>query len=213
MDADGLPLVGPGVDYTKVECINQKRMVAFLNHFVSHTAGFLNRFSCVCEEKLEHLSHRMQQLEITMSLLEAKISSIPGLENVTAASSSTSGPTPTTSDGAGATAPPPAPSVPTSAEPPAEQPTGDNAPPPPQPEPVASNPVSQDPRFVKYFKMVKMGVPESAVKMKMSAEGLNPDLLDDPDAPAPAGGADNNDDDDDFSDSSDNQSDDSDDFD
>jgi hypothetical protein len=35
----------------------------------------------------------------------------------------------------------------------------------------------------------------------------------DPDAPAPAGGADNNDDDDDFSDSSDNQSDDSDDFD
>lgn len=29
------------------------------------------------------------------------------------------------------------------------------------------------------------GVPPPAVKMKMSAEGLNPDLLDTPDAPAP----------------------------
>ncbi|XP_045198149.2 WASH complex subunit 3-like [Mercenaria mercenaria] len=213
MDADGLPLVGPGVDYTKVESISQKRLVAFLNHFVSHTAGFLNRFSCVCEEKLEQLSHRMQQLEITMNLLEAKISSIPGLENVTAASGATSAPQTSTSDAGGAPAPPAAPAAPPTTEAPAEQPTADSAaPPPPAEEPKPSNPVSKDPRYMKYFKMVQVGVPEHAVKMKMSAEGLNPDLLDTPDAPAPASGA-NDDDDDDFSDSSNNQSDDSDDFD
>lgn len=57
----------------QVEAFNQKRLIAFVNHFVSNTAGFLNKFSCVCEEKLEQLSHRMQQLEITMSLLEAKV--------------------------------------------------------------------------------------------------------------------------------------------
>lgn len=57
----------------QVEAINQKRLIAFVNSFVSNTAGFLNRFSCVCEEKLENMSHRMQQLEITMSLLEAKV--------------------------------------------------------------------------------------------------------------------------------------------
>ena len=60
--------------YFQVESISQKRTIAFLNHFVSHTAAFLNRFSCVCEEKLEHMSNRLQQLEITMNLLDAKVS-------------------------------------------------------------------------------------------------------------------------------------------
>lgn len=36
------------------------------------------------------------------------------------------------------------------------------------------------------------GVPPPAIKMKMSAEGLNPDYLDTPDAPAPAGRQTNN---------------------
>lgn len=203
MDSDGLPLVGPGVDYTKVESINQKRLIAFLNHFVSHTAGFLNRFSCVCEEKLEKLSHRMQQLEITMNLLDAKISSIPGLENVTAPSGASSGAQ--TTEPAGA---PPAPPPPGAPAPPAAESAA--PPPPPVEEEKPSNPVSKDPRYMKYFKMVQVGVPEQVVKMKMSAEGVNPDILDNPDAPAPAAGASKKDDDDDFSDSSNNQSDDSD---
>lgn len=206
MDADGLPLVGPGIDYTKVESINQKRLIAFLNHFVSHTGGFLNRFSCVCEEKLEKLSHRIQQLEITLNLLEAKISSIPGLENVTAASGASGASQTTPTDtGGGATAPPPAGAP--------AQPSADSAaapPPPPAEEAKPANPISKDPRFMKYFKMVQVGVPEQVVKMKMSAEGFNPDLLDDPDAPAPAGGASKDEDDDDFSDSSNSDSDDSD---
>lgn len=57
----------------QVEAIQQKRIVAFLNHFVTHTAKFLNRFSSVCEEKLEHMSNRIQELEISMNLLEAKV--------------------------------------------------------------------------------------------------------------------------------------------
>ncbi|KAK7492006.1 hypothetical protein BaRGS_00016670 [Batillaria attramentaria] len=141
MDADGLPLVGPGIDYTKVEAINQKRTIAFINHFITHTSRFLNRFSCVCEEKLENLHTRIQQLEISLSLLEAKLSSVPGLENA------------------------------------AE---------PPPPEAPAATPVSKDPRYMRYFKMVQVGVPPQAVKGKMAAEGLDPDLLDNPDAPAPA---------------------------
>jgi WASH complex subunit CCDC53 len=49
--------------------------------------------------------------------------------------------------------------------------------------------VKDDARFSKYFKMLNMGVPKAAVKMKMGAEGLDPDVLDlDPEAPAPAGG-------------------------
>ena len=30
--------------------INHKRTLAFLNHFITHSVRFLNRFSCVCEE-------------------------------------------------------------------------------------------------------------------------------------------------------------------
>lgn len=46
----------------------------------------------------------------------------------------------------------------------------------PAPEPIAT-PISQDPRFAQYFKMLKLGVPEPAVRMKMSNEGLDPSLL------------------------------------
>ncbi|NXS28530.1 WASC3 protein, partial [Pomatostomus ruficeps] len=82
MDEDGLPIVGSGIDLTKVPAIQQKRTVAFLNQFVVHTVQFLNRFSTVCEEKLLALSLRIQQIETTLNILDAKLSSIPGLEDV-----------------------------------------------------------------------------------------------------------------------------------
>jgi len=49
-------------------------MLAFLNHFIVHTTSFLNRFSVICEEKLEDLLVRLQRLETTVCLLEAKVS-------------------------------------------------------------------------------------------------------------------------------------------
>ncbi|XP_022293437.2 WASH complex subunit 3-like [Crassostrea virginica] len=181
MDADGLPLVGSGVDYAKVEAIQQKRTIAFINHYINHTASFLNRFSCVCEEKLERLSNRIQNLEITLSLLETKLSSIPGLDNVTAPTSSVAAAPAATTD---ATAPPSGAPPPPAAGPP--PPSQEEAPPPPPPEEEApSNPVSKDPRYARFFKMLQVGVPEPAVKNKMRAEGLDPSLLDNPDAPAP----------------------------
>ncbi|KAL3883424.1 hypothetical protein ACJMK2_029689 [Sinanodonta woodiana] len=195
MDADGLPLVGPGVNYTKVEALNQKRIIAFLNHFITHSASFLNRFSCVCEEKLEHLSSRLQQLEITMNILEAKLASIPGLEGVTAPSSSSapvvvsSSTSSSTAPQSGPPPPPPASPVPMQIEKPAQEKVE-----------TPQNPVSKDPRYMRFFKMLQVGVPETAVKLKMSAEGLDPNLLNNPDAPAPA--ADETKDDDENSDSS-----------
>lgn len=57
----------------QVEPIAQKRMLAFLNHFIIHTVGFLNRFSVACEEKLENLTVRIQRLETTVTILETKV--------------------------------------------------------------------------------------------------------------------------------------------
>ena len=54
--------------------------------------------------------------------------------------------------------------------------------------------VSEDERFTKYFKMLKMGVPMQAVKNKMKAEGLDDSVLDNPDAPLDSSNSPNNDD-------------------
>ncbi|XP_029902168.1 WASH complex subunit 3 [Myripristis murdjan] len=186
MDEDGLPIVGSGVDLTKVPAIQQRRVVAYLNQFIVHTVRFLNRFSTVCEEKLSNISLRIQQIETTLSILEAKLSSIPGLEDVTVdaagqrQSAEANGPTAgqRQTDGASAGQLPP----PQSSE---------NVPEAPQQKAQAAAEnvmtVAKDPRYARYLKMAHVGVPAMAIKNKMVMEGLDPNLLDTPDAPVPDG--------------------------
>ncbi|KAH8067384.1 hypothetical protein JL720_12423 [Aureococcus anophagefferens] len=51
-------------------------------------------------------------------------------------------------------------------------------------------PVGEDPKYAKYFKMLKMHLPRGAVEQKMIAEGMDPKVLDlDPTKPAPAAAA------------------------
>ncbi|KAL4093817.1 hypothetical protein PRIC1_011247 [Phytophthora ramorum] len=45
--------------------------------------------------------------------------------------------------------------------------------------------VKDDEQYAKFFKLLKMGMPAEQIKLKMTAGGLNPDLLDTPDAPMP----------------------------
>ncbi|GMT14431.1 hypothetical protein PFISCL1PPCAC_5728 [Pristionchus fissidentatus] len=42
--------------------------------------------------------------------------------------------------------------------------------------------MKDDPRYSKYFKMVKMGIQEEAVRLKMSSEGVDPSILNNPNA-------------------------------
>uniref|UniRef100_A0A3B5M494 WASH complex subunit 3 n=1 Tax=Xiphophorus couchianus TaxID=32473 RepID=A0A3B5M494_9TELE len=171
MDEDGLPIVGSGVDLTKVPAIQQRRVVAHLNQFVVHTVRFLNRFSTVCEEKLSNISLRIQQIETTLCILEAKLSSIPGLEEVTV-------------DGLNQQQ-----SVQSNGPVSASQNQSDAAPAPEKAEVVPENvmTVAKDQRYARYLKMVQVGVPPMAIRNKMLMEGLDPNLLDTPDAPVPDG--------------------------
>ncbi|XP_074758071.1 WASH complex subunit 3 isoform X4 [Athene noctua] len=178
MDEDGLPIVGSGIDLTKVPAIQQKRTVAFLNQFVVHTVQFLNRFSTVCEEKLSALSLRIQQIETTLNILDAKLSSIPGLEDVKFEVSSANMNSVTNGPVTQATA---------------DQQTNNMCEEGLQKmEVVTENirTVAKDPRYARYLKMVQVGVPVMAIRNKMIFEGLNPDLLETPDAPVPAWGDD-----------------------
>ncbi|KAM4523794.1 WASH complex subunit 3 [Fundulus diaphanus] len=191
MDEDGLPIVGSGVDLTKVPAIQQRRVVAHLNQFVVHTVRFLNRFSAVCEEKLSNISLRIQQIETTLCILEAKLSSIPGLEDVTVdglnqqQSVQTNGPvTASQNQPAGVTAGEAPPSQP-------DQGSPEAAPAQEKAEAVSENimTVAKDARYARYLKMVQVGVPVMAIRNKMILEGLDPNLLDTPDAPVPDGAA------------------------
>ncbi|KAJ8031809.1 WASH complex subunit 3 [Holothuria leucospilota] len=180
-------------------------MLAFLNHFIIHTTRFLNKFSCVCEQKLLDLNQRIQKLEVTMNILEAKVlytvsfvlfhhlratvasiinpsvvasvlgymgillASIPGLENVTVEQTSAS-------QGAESNLP-----QVTAGEGQEQKPSEEEA----APEAPPTMTVSQDPRYMKYFKMINMGVPIEPLRNKVLMDGLDPDLLLTPDAPAP----------------------------
>nr|XP_056701893.1 WASH complex subunit 3 isoform X1 [Euleptes europaea] len=189
MDEDGLPLVGSGIDLTKVPAIQQKRTVAFLNQFVVHTVQFLNRFSTVCEEKLLALSLRIQQIETLLNILDAKLSSIPGLEDVkcevanTSVNSVMNGPIPQASTDPQST------NVSPQSEQGSVHETGQL-----KSEGTAENvtTVAKDPRYARYLKMVQVGVPVMAIRNKMVSEGLNPDLLETPDAAVPAWGGEAN---------------------
>ena len=174
MDSDGLPLVGPGVDLAKVNAIHQKRLVAFINHFLTNSVEHLNRFSSVCEEKLTAINTKIQRLENVLNILETKINSIPGLENVNVTSSTV---------------------VVTE-----EKPLENETPPPVLNgeevstdtssmqgevsvcETSASNEIrnADHPVYKPYFKMQSMGVPDMAVKQKMTMAGIDPSVLDNP---------------------------------
>ncbi|XP_013914339.1 PREDICTED: WASH complex subunit CCDC53 isoform X1 [Thamnophis sirtalis] len=180
MDEDGLPLVGSGIDLTKVPAIQQKRTVAFLNQFVVHTVQFLNRFSTTCEEKLSALSLRIQQIETLLNILDAKLSSVPGLEDEISNTSVMNG-------SASQTLVEPqttniSPNVETSVPELGQQKTNGTD--------VIT--VAKDPHYARYLKMVQVGVPVMAIRNKMISEGLNPDLLETPDAPVPAWGDETN---------------------
>ncbi|XP_067906249.1 WASH complex subunit 3 [Heterodontus francisci] len=181
MDADGLPLVGSGIDLTRVPAIQQKRTVAFLNQFIAHTVRFLNRFSTVCEEKLASLSLRIQQIETTLNILEAKLSSIPGLEDVKPE---------TTNQGQNIANGPSSVTATNQHQPsPAEVQQNIESTTQIKADSLAENAitVAKDPRYARYLKMVQVGVPVMAIRNKMISEGLNPDLLETPDAPVPDG--------------------------
>lgn len=109
--------------YLQVKPLDRKQLLAFINHYVAHTVRFLNKFSGVCEEKMTRIESQIQRLEVTLSILETKLSSIPGLDDIQAAQSNQTPPSQQTSSTA----------APTTEQAPAPPGPGVPAPPPPPP--------------------------------------------------------------------------------
>ncbi|KAH8263618.1 hypothetical protein KR044_011646 [Drosophila immigrans] len=143
------------VDKTQIPPLNQKRILAFVNHFLISTCTFLNEFALNCETKFVQLERQLQRTEAALIILEAKLASIPLDELDTSKS---------------ATIPPDVEEVPapeTAVEEIAQV----------EVEPQKGVRTCEDLRYKKFFKMLHVGVPAPAVKQKMMAEGLEPQRL------------------------------------
>ncbi|XP_049868481.1 WASH complex subunit 3 [Pectinophora gossypiella] len=150
------------LDLSKVAALQQKRTLAFVNHFVITTVQFLNNFMKKCEHKLMHFERKLEKVEAAMVLLEARLSSIPEVntepEQKPQKTPDEVEPSQTVDQ--------------TDSEPPKGE-SDNKAEEPPAPEPSA--PVH--PEYERFVKMVQVGVPLEAVKLKVSLEGLDPNML------------------------------------
>lgn len=144
-------MIDPSSDYEKISPILQKRIVVFINHFVSNTVSFLNTFTQSCESQLMEFEYKIQKIEASLLILESQLSSIPGLNDSQVSTIHNESST---------------------LELPVEKLSADNK---------SQNLTAIDnPHFAKFFKMLQFGVPIQAVKNKMEIEGLDPNILDNP---------------------------------
>jgi len=176
---NGVPPPPPAQDEPELQGLQPipaKKTLMIVNSFIINTVDFLNKFTSVAEEKLRKVQQAIQRLEITLALLEGKLDSVPWV-------ASGQPPPPSTTAAASVPATVASSSVPSRDN----QPSPSVDSPPPPPVPVIA--LKDDDRYKKYFKMQSMGVPNQALRMKMSADGVDPDIIDmDPEGPAPDGG-------------------------
>ena len=57
-----------------------KKTLVIVNNYIVNTTRFLNRFSEIVDEKLIKVSTSLARLETTLSVLESKLGSVPGLD-------------------------------------------------------------------------------------------------------------------------------------
>ncbi|KAI6660213.1 hypothetical protein LOD99_10491 [Oopsacas minuta] len=207
MDEFGLPVVGAGLDYTKVEALPPKQLLALVNSFVVHTVHFLNSFAHDADNKLSNTSKKIQQLEISLNLIEAKLSHIPGIENAEGKIYTP----PDSLANAGLSVKPRTSRVKENKEEQREQPkqtemkisspdhqsvqiietnsplnqTTPDLPPSPLPDipGVPQLTIKDDPQYKEWFRKLKYGASKDQLSVAMRGHGLNPDLLDNPDMP------------------------------
>ncbi|XP_004521883.1 WASH complex subunit 3 isoform X1 [Ceratitis capitata] len=164
------------VDKSQMPPLHQKRVLAFINHFIINSCNFLNDFAMKCETKFIDLERKMQKVDAALTIIEAKLSSVPDIQDTTAAATAngnvimsaaqdTVDKTENKQETIAITADS-SPTIEPIIEDSSTETTGVRA--------------CDDVRFKKFFKMVQFGVPAEAVKMKMQAEGVEPSLLDTP---------------------------------
>ena len=132
-----------------------------INNFVINTASFLNTFTESIENKLSTTATKLTQLEILLSVLEAKLNSVPGLESISPVRSSSH----TTAESSNS--------------------NNNNNSPPDVSQQATSEVLAQTTtgtlpeEYQPFLKMIKVGIPKFVAQAKAAAAGLDPALLED----------------------------------
>jgi WASH complex subunit CCDC53 len=167
--------------------------LALLNNFLVNSHQFLNSFSEIVEKKISGVSSKITQLEILLSIVEAKLNSIPDLESspnvldeVVTVPTATAHPVQSIPSPPPRGPPPPGPppilptDITTSIEHPSvsvakqeEYLPADN----PSEFPPGKAPASSHPSYAPFMKMLKVGVPPPVVANKLIAAGLDDSVV------------------------------------
>lgn len=172
MDAqtDSGIMIGQNEDLSQILPIQQKRTIAFVNGFIMQTVSFLNKFAQSCESQFMELDNRIQKVEASLLILESQLSSIEGLNSVVTEASPNN---PNIDNNVTQNGDLNESKIVKEDEEDANDVT--------LPDIEAKSEelkVKIDPVYQQFFKMIKVGVPVAAVKLKLKNEGLDPNILD-----------------------------------
>lgn len=158
---------------------NDQNLATCVNAYATECVAMLNALSTSAEGKLARAERRIEEAEMRVRLLErALLDGRRGqsvAEEEEASSVAAQPPPPLPPDGS---APEPPPVVVVAPPPPmvVDEPEGEPA---DEDDDASTRPRRDvDPAHAIYFKMLKMGVPEQAVRNKMALEGVDPSVLD-----------------------------------
>lgn len=166
--------------------------IALLNNFLINSHQFLNSFSENVEKKISTVSTKITQLEILLSIVEAKLNSIPDSagsgsapahdESKVSDESKSSKPTSTIPPSAAVPPPPqivaPPPMTTRDAiEEGGNVPVESSA---PKALPEGKIEACNHPSYIPFLKMLKVGVPGPVVANKLQSAGLDPAVADNP---------------------------------
>ncbi|XP_056629797.1 WASH complex subunit 3 [Diorhabda sublineata] len=159
--------IDPNEDLTQILPIQQKRTIAFINHFIMNTVSHLNNFAQSCESRFMEFDYKIQKIEASLSILESQLSSIEGLDSADI-------PKENVDDSVNDTTKNEL-NLPVIKDKTEEEEKINQV---ELPLEITSGiKAKDDPRFRKFFKMIQFGVPEPAVKLKMQNEGIDPTIL------------------------------------
>ncbi|KAH7699845.1 WASH complex, partial [Aphelenchoides avenae] len=162
------------LDLSTVAPLDLKKIVPIINEFLLRSCDILNDFAVKMERRIIDFEERLDRLETDIVILEKKLENVgvaapqnalPDAEPLPA-----SEPPQSTSTAATTTV------VQPSAAADATQPVEQVKPAEAEAAPTGLK-YKDHPLYAKYFKMLKLGVPEPAVRQKMSTEGIDPSIL------------------------------------
>ncbi|KAL6734096.1 hypothetical protein Aduo_004674 [Ancylostoma duodenale] len=200
MTEPDLSFIKSDIDLSEVAPLNRRRIVAFVNCYILKMTDFLNDFANRAEGLILESERQLHAVDIKLQLLEAKLAGIPdpgakqqdsqNSSSVGNAKISTASDFNVSASNAQSRPDPPSSSQQSVAAAPVTAATSVQPPAPANPELAAVEQenvllVKDDPAFAKYFRMLKLGIVEPAIKQKMQSEGFDPSLLDNPNAPSP----------------------------